>query len=117
MIETVRSIRQRVPNVSMLSDQTNWLDELNEQYDFFKEFDKIFNSYHVGKGKNDPSLFADVTRALGAQPESVIFIDDNQGHIERAISQGLTGILFRNRERLLSELEPHLGGIDLQTEE
>lgn len=117
MIEIVRSVRDRVPNVSILSDQTNWLDELNEQYDFFKEFDRIFNSYHVGKGKNDPSLFADVTRALGVQPGSVIFIDDNQGHVERARGEGLAAILFRDRERLLSELEPRLAGTGLPTEE
>lgn len=105
MVQMVRSVRGRVPNVSILSDQTNWLDELNDQHDFFKEFDQVFNSYHLGKGKNDPSLFADITRALGVQPGSVIFIDDNAGHIERARAQGLKTILFLDGERLRSELE------------
>jgi putative hydrolase of the HAD superfamily len=108
MIQIVRSVRGRVPNVSILSDQTNWLDELNDQHDFFKEFDQVFNSYHVGKGKNDPSLFSDITRTLGVQPESVIFIDDNEGHVERARAQGLKTILFRDREHLLPELERRL---------
>lgn len=105
MIEIVRRVRNQGRDVSILSDQTNWLDELNEQYDFFKEFDQIFNSYHLGKGKRDPTLFSDIARRLRVQPSEIVFVDDNEGHIERARSRGLHGILFIDGARLVTDLE------------
>lgn len=104
MIELVRDLRSRGWNVCILSDQTNWLDELNERYDFFKEFDDVFNSYHVGKGKHDSSLFTDIASQLQVQPGEMAFIDDNEGHIHRAQSHEIHTIHFRDREILLSDL-------------
>jgi len=105
MIEIVRRVRNQVREVSILSDQSNWLDELNEQHDFFKEFDQVFNSYHLGKGKRDPTLFSDIARSLRVKPSEIVFVDDNEGHIERARSHGLHGILFVDRAGLIAELE------------
>ncbi len=42
---------------AILSDQTDWLDLLNERDRFFRNFDRVFNSFHLGKGKRDPSVF------------------------------------------------------------
>jgi putative hydrolase of the HAD superfamily len=105
MIEVVRQLRRRGLTVAILSDQTDWLDELNDRDDFFKEFDHVYNSFHVGKGKKDPSLFADVAEQLGLPGEEILFIDDNEGHVERARSLGLVGIVFRGKNELLGELE------------
>ena len=105
MIDIVRTVRSQVTTVAILSDQTNWLNELNEKYDFFKEFDQVFNSFAVGKSKRDPSLFSDVSARLGIAAPQLLFIDDSEGHIARARSRGLNGILFRDREQLRIELE------------
>ena len=105
MVDLVRKLRSKVPDVSMLSDQTNWLDELNERDDFFKEFDHIFNSYHLGKSKSDPTIFTDVASNLGAEPGSILFVDDNEGHIQRARSGGIRTIHFQSGEALANELE------------
>ncbi len=104
MIDIVRAVRSQVLTVAILSDQSNWLDELNEKYDFFNEFEAVFNSYALGKGKRDPSLFADVSASLGIAPPRLLFIDDSEDHIARARSKGLKAILFRGREDLLIEL-------------
>ncbi len=105
MVELVRKIRSTLPNVSILSDQTNWLDELNERDDFFKEFDQVFNSYHLGKGKMDATIFTDIASRLGVDPGEIVFIDDNEGHIERARSSGLRAIHYHGRDALMRELE------------
>jgi len=104
MIELVRRLRCQGHEMVLLSDQTNWLDELDARYGFFREFDRILNSYHMGKGKNDPTVFPDVVRKLGKEPQNVLFIDDNEGHVSRARSQGLKARLFVNRKRLWQEL-------------
>lgn len=104
MVEIVRMLRSRGRIVSILSDQTDWLDELNDRDDFFKEFDSVFNSYHVGKGKRDPSLFTDVARTLDLPCAQILFIDDNEANVERARSRGLVTTLFKDREKLLKDL-------------
>jgi putative hydrolase of the HAD superfamily len=65
MIDLVRQLHEQGYVTGVLSDQTDWLDTLDEKYHFSKEFDQIFNSFYLGKGKQDPSLFSDVAAALG----------------------------------------------------
>ncbi|MEW6113126.1 MAG: HAD family phosphatase [Thermodesulfobacteriota bacterium] len=105
MVELVRRVRRQVDELALLSDQTNWLDELDARDGFFHEFDRILNSYHMGKGKTDPTIFLDVVRKLGKDPQNVLFIDDNEGHVGRARSQGLKVHLFVDRKRLWEELK------------
>ena len=110
MIELVRGLRRSGLLVGILSDQTDWLDLLDAEQHFYREFDRVFNSYWLGKGKRDPSLFDDVVAMLGLKPEQVIFIDDNAGNVERARSRGLHGLLFRDEPTLRAELDRLLAG-------
>jgi len=77
---------------------------LEEQQHFLKEFDHVFVSYRLGKGKRDASLFDDRVQSLGLAPGQVIFIDDAPGNIERADSRGVKGLLFTDQDRLLLQL-------------
>jgi putative hydrolase of the HAD superfamily len=104
VMKLVRAIRASGRTVAILSDQTDWLEELDKLHGFYREFHMVFNSYRLGKGKRDPSLFTDVARKLGIRPEHGLFIDDNEGHVERARSRGFNAILFRDREQLLRSL-------------
>lgn len=96
MIETVRDLKKKGLLVGILSDQSNWLEELDQQYDFLRYFDRVFNSFYLHKSKKDPALFREICTLLGFAPREVIFIDDNPGNIERATSMGLKAILFRD---------------------
>ncbi len=65
MLEIVCGLRRRGYFVGILSDQTQWLDELDARDHFFAEFNVVFNSYHLGRGKKDPQVFDEVAeRAL-----------------------------------------------------
>lgn len=111
MFDIVRSLRDMNVTVCILSDQTNWLDELNQRYDFFHLFDHVFNSYHMGITKKDESLFAKISQKLGLSPSETLFVDDYPHHIERARSQGLNAILFDGKEtffRTLNKFFPDL---------
>jgi len=105
MIDIVRRLRSRGYVTAILSDQTQWLDELDAQYHFFKEFHRVFNSYHSGKGKKDPSLFLDVAQELGIPPSKILFIDDSPDNVERARSQGLRAIHYKDRESFEDEMK------------
>jgi putative hydrolase of the HAD superfamily len=105
MLEIVCGLRQRGYFVGILSDQTQWLDELDARDHFFAEFNVVFNSYHLGRGKKDPQVFDEVAERLGVLPSEILFIDDNDGHIERAKSRGLQTILFRDKDSFLREID------------
>lgn len=104
MIAAVRDLRRQGVVAAILSDQTDWLERLDARDRFFIEFDRVFNSYRLGKGKRDATVFDDVVRALGADPAETLFADDNAGHVDRARSRGLAAVLFRREDAFLSEL-------------
>ncbi|MCA1960599.1 MAG: HAD family phosphatase [Desulfomonile sp.] len=105
MLDIVRNIRKQARTVCILSDQTNWLEELDLRHGFFKEFDRVFNSFRLGISKADPTIFPYVAAELGLEPSQILFIDDNAGHIGRARSQGLHGVLFVDKADLLERLD------------
>jgi len=94
MLELVKRLKAENLTVGILSDQSDMLDELNERFNFFRLFDHVFNSYHVGKGKRDISLFDDIARILKTAPGRILFIDDDPGHIERAREKGWKAIHY-----------------------
>ena len=104
MIEVVKKLREACVRCAILSDQTNWLDELNEKYDFFRWFDRVFNSFHMGKSKQDPTIFDDIAKELHVNLEQILFIDDSIGNIERAQKKGLQTILYKDQVAFMQEL-------------
>lgn len=104
VMEYVRSLRAEGLGTAILSDQTDWLDELDKKSPFFNHFDHVFNSFRIGKGKRDPSVFADVCLKIGLQPGETVFVDDNIDNINRASKEGLNAVLYTD----LGELKAHL---------
>ncbi len=105
MLSVVRALRRKGYITAILSDQSDWLDWLDSQQNFFQWFDKVYNSYHLGKGKRDPSVFDDVVGDLGLVPQHVVFVDDDPGNVERARSRGLKTLLFQNEDQCVNDLE------------
>jgi putative hydrolase of the HAD superfamily len=103
MIRYVESIKSAGLIAAILSDQTNWLDELDRRTPFYHHFDHIFNSFYLGKTKRDASLFKDICDRLDLNPEEVFFIDDYLDNIKRASSQGLRTFYFKNVEEFEKE--------------
>lgn len=96
MIDCIDLLRSKGFVTAMLSDQTNWLDEIDARTGLFRHFDRVLNSYHIHKSKRDAATFRDVCGMLGIKPEETVFIDDNKGHVERAADTGLNAVHFTN---------------------
>jgi putative hydrolase of the HAD superfamily len=94
---------------AILSDQTNWLDEIEARTAFSAHFGPVFNSYRIGKTKLDPTVFTDVCASLGVAPDETVLIDDSPGNVSRARSVGLHAILFVTLARCREELASLLG--------
>jgi putative hydrolase of the HAD superfamily len=90
---------------AILSDQTNWLDEINEREPFYHLFDFIFNSYDIKKSKRDPSVFGDVCSVMGLKPDEAVFVDDNAANIRNASDAGFRIIHFINVNQFEREIE------------
>ncbi|MEK7851417.1 MAG: HAD family phosphatase [Deltaproteobacteria bacterium] len=111
VIRVVEEIKALGLSVNILSDQTNWLDEINQRTPFYHHFDRVFNSFKAGKSKRDPSVFRDVCKALGVKPEETLFIDDHEGNVKRASGEGLKAVHFTDiaclKREIGSLLPPH----------
>jgi putative hydrolase of the HAD superfamily len=94
MLAYADSLRATGLKVAMLSDQTNWLEEIDGKTPLFRHFDMVFNSFRLHKSKRDASVFQDVCKALGVRTDEALFVDDNINHIKRAESEGLRTIHF-----------------------
>lgn len=103
MLDLIKNLKGRV-KLAILSDQTNWLDELEARYRFFRFFDYVFNSYHLGKSKLDPAVFDDVLARMDIQPSKALFVDDRIDNIERAQSRGLHTLHYTEKEVFQEQL-------------
>ncbi|SEM44600.1 putative hydrolase of the HAD superfamily [Syntrophus gentianae] len=108
MFKLVKRLKTEQRTVGILSDQTDILDKLNARFDFFRFFDFVFNSYHIGKGKRDRSLFDDIARLLKTEPEKILFIDDDPGNVERARQSGWQALLYIDRNSFCAAMEEML---------
>lgn len=109
LIEQVARLRAAGLTVAILSDQTDWLDYLDQRLHFSPAFDHVFNSFHLGKSKRDPTQFDDVVKMLGVQPGETLFVDDDAGHVERARERGLHAIHFTEQDVLEAQLQSLTG--------
>lgn len=92
----------------ILSDQTDWLDSLDARDDFYKYFDRIYNSFYMGKGKRDPTHFANVAADLGLAPAAILFIDDNDANVAMARSAGLQAWQYTGRNSFFKNIHEFL---------
>jgi putative hydrolase of the HAD superfamily len=104
MLECVKNIRQQGVVTAILSDQSDWLDQLDARYHFFQYFDTVFNSFHLGKTKRDSTLFRETLQALHVNAGETLFVDDNIGHIDRAAAAGLQIHHFENRDGFMKKI-------------
>lgn len=111
MFDTVDKLREAGYKVAILSDQTNWLEELDAVHGIYRRFDLVLNSYRMGKTKKDPSIFDEIVKALGVAPGRALFVDDFEGHIRRATGRNLKTIHYTNRESFERQFKKYCPGL------
>ena len=81
-----------------------WIDHLEEKFDFHRLFDSRLYSFEVGVGKPDPRAFKLILNNLKVTPQECLFIDDYFVNTQAAQALGITTIIFENAEQLKQEL-------------
>lgn len=105
MLELVTRLRHKGLGTAILSDQVNWLDELDVRDRFFGHFHRVYNSFHVGMSKSDPEIFAELVQWINSAPSSILFVDDHLPHVKRACSRGLHAIHYTEADSFIPELK------------
>jgi HAD superfamily hydrolase (TIGR01509 family) len=86
---------EEVP-VGLLTDQCNWLYELDDRDGLFTPFQAIISSYEEGFTKRNPEIFRIACQRMDALPQEVLFFDDNTGNVNNARDFGIRAFLFEN---------------------
>ena len=105
MIEWVQQLNAQGYITAILSDQSHWLDWLNERDHFFQFFDHVFNSYHMGEGKRNPALFADITKQLALSPSEILLVDDMKSNVTHAQAAGWQTIHYVDKVDFLQKID------------
>lgn len=86
--------------LAILSDSPKIKSELIQKNIDLSIFDEIFFSSTHGLSKRTDEFFLKLTNKLGVTPTDCIFVDDNQGKVERAKQIGFKTCLFNSVEDL-----------------
>ncbi|MFC1697402.1 HAD family hydrolase [Nanoarchaeota archaeon] len=108
MKELVRELKKKYV-IGILSDQTNWLDELDKKYKFLKDFNVVINSYEVGLVKPAKEIYqillAELRLKHDVLPNEVVFIDNKKKNVRGAKKFGINALLFTDIEQLKRDLK------------
>lgn len=105
ILKLIAQLRDGGLTVALLSDHTDWLDQIDQLHGLRHHFDHFFNSYHLRQCKRDPLIFDRVVADIGVEPSATLFIDDNPANVERAQSRGVNGLVYTEFNRLLADLK------------
>lgn len=104
MMAMVRGLKTQGVRTAILSDQTDWLEQLDQRDHFLGEFDPVLNSFYLGHSKREAETFGLALARLGVAAGQVLFVDDNAGHIGRAAALGLQVHHFGDEAGFAAEL-------------
>jgi FMN phosphatase YigB (HAD superfamily) len=105
--EVVASLAVDYP-LYLLSDHgREWARYIEAEHAFLGLFTRRFYSFDLHLRKNNPEVYREVLRRIGAPAAECLFIDDRPGFLAAAGQVGLAGILFENSDRLKCKLREY----------
>ena len=93
MMSLIKKLRPDY-DLGIFSDQTNWIYDLDEKYDFMKYFDYKFISFDTGYTKHDDQFYNMPSSRTDIKKENILVVDDKPRVIERVIKSGMNGYRF-----------------------
>ncbi len=103
--EILEKLKENGYRMGLLSIHAKeWIDHVEEKFDFHKLFHSRTYSFEVGVSKPDPEAFRHILAKLGAKPSECIFIDDYHVNTTAAEKLGITTIVFKNAAQLKEDL-------------
>ena len=79
--------------------------ECSHVLDFLPLMDGGILSYQEKLIKPDPAIYRLLLERYGLKASECVFLDDTPKNVEEAVRQGMAGIVFRDREQAVGELQ------------
>jgi HAD superfamily hydrolase (TIGR01509 family) len=96
--------------IGLLSNFSKGLEEyLVDRFGIHHLFDSIVSSYNIKMRKPDLDIYHHSANDLGVKAANCIFVDDKERNVVAAKQAGMQGIVFKNFDDLIPQLEAMLG--------
>ena len=106
VLDIVREVRKNGFQTCVCSNNFETrIRELNEKFDFLKEFDVTVFSYEVGVMKPDKGIFRKLVDECGVVPEEIVYSDDSPEKLGGAKEIGIQTFVFEGVEEFVERLE------------
>lgn len=90
--------------LGLISNQTDWIDELEKKYHFKRLFNIIIISKEVSLRKPQKEIFELFFKKSNVKPEEIIFIDDFLEYKQQVEEMGMKFIHFQTPDKLKKDL-------------
>ena len=103
IINLIKKLKKKY-KVGIFSDQTNWIYEIDKNYNFLHIFDYKFISYDVGYTKEDDEIFEIVIDKCDVSPEKILFVDDREKILDNAKRFNFQSYKFESVDNTVKDL-------------
>jgi putative hydrolase of the HAD superfamily len=107
MVEAVRAARRARIKTGLISN--SWSIDHYDRELLGALFDDVVISAEVGMHKPQPEIFRLACERLGVEPREAVFVDDLRDNIAGAEAVGMLGVLHREPDQTITQLEEVLG--------
>jgi len=101
-IALLKKLKQKY-SVALLSNHTDWIDDLEKKYHFKKWFDTLVISKEQHCSKPDQKIFKLLIKKSNFKPKEIVFIDDYIDYQDDVKKAGLHFIAYTNHKTLLNK--------------
>lgn len=108
MFDILEQINKTDYTSVLLSNVSRELAGRLRTMELYRGFDEAFLSCDIGLAKPDSRMFQSVLSELNGEPDTVVFIDDNQHNAEAARNCGMCSILHRSVQTTRADLSSYL---------
>ncbi len=108
MVNIISELRKNYKVLVFSGTIKERVEYLNRKYKLPDRFDDFVLSYEVGFNKDELEFYKALLRKLkkvNLKPKECIFIDDHQEFLDKAKKFGIKTILFKNSQKLKSDLK------------
>ena len=105
MVALVNELQNRGFQTALLSNVRKSQSEIKRKLGYYDLFNPVILSCDVGIKKPDPMIFKILLDKLEADPETVLFVDNQERNIDAARSLGIDGIVFKDKNQFVQELK------------
>ncbi|SRR5258708_1583162 len=94
LLNLISQLSNKYVNSVVSNHGKEWMNFLISNYNLNNIFKDIVCSAFIGIGKPDPEFFEIALKRVSVKPQNVIYIDNEERHLEAARSIGIHSILY-----------------------